>query len=167
MTLLHLNTIASKERATALFTCCGSTNWVNKLNRLFPFENEAQLLDAAHTIWENCSENDWLESFQHHPKIGDMESLRKKFASTAQWAAGEQAAVAEAESEVLEALANGNEDYEKKFGYIFIVCATGKSAKEMLQLLHHRLPNPLAKEIHIAMNEQMKITFLRLKKLLA
>ena len=96
-----------------------------------------------------------------------MEALREKFASTSTWAEGEQAAVKQASQETLEALAAGNEDYERKFGYIFIVCATGKTADEMLALLQARLPNTPADEILIAAGEQDKITRLRLEKLLA
>ena len=104
--------------------------------------------------------------FQHHPKIGSVAELEKKFASTAKWASGEQAAVKDANQAVLQALSAGNEAYEAKFGYIFIVCATGKSAEEMLNLLKQRLPNSPEIEIEIAKGEQMKITIIRLKKLL-
>ncbi|RZK26134.1 MAG: OHCU decarboxylase, partial [Hymenobacter sp.] len=113
------------------------------------------------------SEADWREAFTHHPKIGDVSALREKFASTATWAAGEQGAVRQASQSTLEALAAGNEAYAQRFGYIFIVCATGKSAAEMLALLQARLPHEPAQEIKIAMSEQAKITRLRLEKLLA
>jgi 2-oxo-4-hydroxy-4-carboxy-5-ureidoimidazoline decarboxylase len=107
-----------------------------------------------------------LEAFLHHPKIGSLDALAAKFANTAQWASGEQASVQSASKAVLQALADGNTAYEQKFGYIFIVCATGKSAEEMLALLQARLPNPPKTEIGIAMAEQMKITLIRLEKLL-
>jgi 2-oxo-4-hydroxy-4-carboxy-5-ureidoimidazoline decarboxylase len=126
-----------------------------------------ELLNDAEDQWYECSEADWLQAFTHHPKIGDVDSLKKKFASTAKWAGNEQGAVNSASEETLKALAKGNDDYEKKFGFIFIVCATGKSADEMLQLLQERLPNDKAGEIKIAMEEQNKITQLRLQKLLA
>ena len=87
--------------------------------------------------------------------------------ATAGWASGEQGAVAEASEETLKALAKGNEDYEKKFGFIFIVCATGKSAEEMLELLQERLSNDIEHEMVIAMDEQNKITQIRLQKLLS
>jgi 2-oxo-4-hydroxy-4-carboxy-5-ureidoimidazoline decarboxylase len=95
-----------------------------------------------------------------------MASLEKKFGNAAQWSANEQSNVANASKEILETLAKGNQDYETKFGYIFIVCATGKSAAEMLALLQSRLPNDPEKEIEIAADEQNKITRLRLEKLL-
>jgi len=133
----------------------------------FPADDMAELLYDAEDQWYECSEADWLEAFSQHPKIGDMASLKEKFATTAGWAGDEQGAVSEANQQTLEALAKGNEDYEKKFGFIFIVCATGKSANEMLQLLLQRLPNNREEEIKIAMDEQNKITQIRLQKLLS
>jgi len=131
----------------------------------FPADDMVELLYDAEDQWYECTEADWLEAFGHHPKIGDMDSLKKKFATTAGWASGEQGAVAEASEQTIEALAKGNAEYEKKFGFIFIVCATGKSADEMLQLLQQRLPNDKEHEIVIAMDEQNKITQIRLQKL--
>jgi 2-oxo-4-hydroxy-4-carboxy-5-ureidoimidazoline decarboxylase len=167
MTLSDLNALAPAARAEALGTCCGATAWVTALNQQFPFDSPASLFEAAERIWDNLGEADWREAFAHHPKIGDVHALKEKFASTATWAAGEQGAVRQASHETLEALAAGNEAYEQRFGYIFIVCATGKSADEMLALLQARLPNEPVQEIHVARNEQAKITRLRLEKLLA
>lgn len=132
----------------------------------FPFQNKEELLAAAEEVWFKLLPNDWLEAFAHHPKIGDLNSLRAKFASTRQWAEGEQASVSTASEEVLRALAEGNAAYERKFGYIFIVCATGKSAEEMLAILQARLPNEHATELFLAAVEQSKITRIRLEKLL-
>jgi 2-oxo-4-hydroxy-4-carboxy-5-ureidoimidazoline decarboxylase len=167
MTLSDLNGLNAPARAEALTKCCGATAWVTALNQQFPFATPEALFSAAATTWQNLTEGDWREAFTHHPKIGDVNSLKEKFASTSTWAAGEQGAVKQASQATLEALAAGNEAYEQKFGYIFIVCATGKSADEMLALLQARLPNGPAAEIHIAMAEQAKITQLRLEKLLA
>ena len=110
---------------------------------------------------------DWREAFAHHPKIGDVESLRRKFASTSVWTAGEQSGVVGAEEAVLTALAEGNAAYEARFGYIFIVCATGKSAGEMLEILQTRLLSGPRTELRVAAEEQKKITRLRLEKLFA
>jgi 2-oxo-4-hydroxy-4-carboxy-5-ureidoimidazoline decarboxylase len=167
MTLSDLNALPSLARAEALATCCGATAWVTALNQQFPFVSPAALYEAAEQIWYNLTEADWREAFTHHPKIGDVNALKEKFATTATWAAGEQGAVRQASQDTLKALAAGNDAYERKFGYIFIVCATGKSADEMLALLQARLPNEPQQEIHIAMGEQAKITRLRLEKLLA
>lgn len=167
MTLAALNTLPAAARAKALATCCGATAWVATLNAQFPFDSATALYEAAERVWHSLGEADWREAFTHHPKIGDVGALQEKFASTAAWAAGEQGAVERASLETLEALAAGNAAYEQKFGYIFIVCATGKSAEQMLALLQARLPHEPSQEIHVAMSEQAKITRLRLEKLLA
>jgi 2-oxo-4-hydroxy-4-carboxy-5-ureidoimidazoline decarboxylase len=167
MTLHELNTLPQQELKQTLFKCCGSTTWVNKMLPFFPADDLVEILEDTEEQWWQCNEEDWKEAFTHHPKIGDIESLKKRFASTAQWAAGEQSGTAAASQQTLELLAKGNDDYEKKFGYIFIVCATGKSAAEMLLLLQKRLPNDPKDEIQIAADEQNKITKLRIEKLLA
>ena len=132
----------------------------------FPADSLDELLEHAEEMWYECSEDDWKEAFTYHPRIGDMESFAKKFASTATWAAGEQGGINTASAETIEALADGNKKYEEKFGYIFIVCATGKPAGEMLSVLRSRLSNSPSEEIKIAASEQNKITKLRLQKLL-
>jgi 2-oxo-4-hydroxy-4-carboxy-5-ureidoimidazoline decarboxylase len=167
MTLSELNSLPAPTRAEALAKCCGATAWVARLNAVFPIADADMLFQQAKTIWYNLAEADWREAFTHHPKIGDVNSLKEKFASTSQWAEGEQGAVKQASQDTLEALAAGNDEYEQKFGYIFIVCATGKSADEMLALLQARLPNSPEQEIRVAMAEQDKITRIRLEKLLA
>ena len=167
MTLPDLNTLPATARAAELAKCCGAAAWVAGLNQQFPFASEAALYGAAEAVWQGLTEADWREAFTHHPRIGDVGALREKFASTATWAAGEQGAVSAANEATLHGLKQGNDDYEQKFGYIFIVCATGKSAAEMLALLQARLPHAPADEIGVAAAEQAKITRLRLEKLLA
>ena len=168
MTLAELNHLPEPGLAEALQKCCGSSAWVENMLAAFPVADAETLMDEAKTAWNKLDEADWREAFTHHPKIGgDVEALRAKFASTSTWAEGEQASVKSASQATLEALAAGNEDYERKFGYIFIVCATGKSAEEMLALLQARLPNQPENEILIAAVEQDKITRIRLEKLLA
>ena len=167
MTVQELNVLEKNGLKEALFTCCGSTEWVEQMISIIPVKDEGQLFSEAEKIWYNLQEKDWLEAFSHHPKIGDISSLKEKFAPTSQWAAGEQAGVNQTSETVLNELAEGNRQYEEKFGYIFIVCATGKSAEEMLALLKARLPNAPETEIKIAMEEQNKITKIRLQKLLA
>ncbi len=137
------------------------------MESLRPFDSIASLHTAAIGTWyDQCGPEDWLEAFQHHPRIGDLKSLEQKFASTQAWAGKEQQSVNTATQAVLEALAAGNTAYEQRFGYIFIVCATGKSAAEMLRLLHNRLSNDPETELRIAMGEQAKITAIRLNKLI-
>ena len=167
MTITELNNLPVAELKEALSRCCGATGWIARMVAVFPVKDKQQLLGEAELIWFSCAESDWREAFTHHPKIGDINSLKEKFASTSAWAEGEQSSVRQSSQQVLEALAEGNRQYEQKFGYIFIVCATGKSAGEMLALLEARLHNSPGEEIKIAMGEQNKITQLRLEKLLA
>ena len=165
----RLNGLPVKDAKGELERCCGSTVWVERVLAARPFLTMEDLLGIAEREWFGLTEKDWLEAFSHHPRIGKggVEALRKKFASTASWASNEQAGVSAASDDVLHALARGNEAYAEKFGFIFIVCATGKSASEMLGLLEARLPNDRVTELRNAAGEQAKITALRLKKLAA
>jgi len=122
-----------------------------------PFKDLNHAKKVSKQVWNKCKEKDFLEAFTHHPKIGDLKSLENKFQSTKKWAGNEQAGVNAASSNTIKALAKGNADYEKKFGFIFIVCATGKSAQEMLDILNSRIGNTYAKELKIAAGEQAKI----------
>ncbi len=167
MTLDALNKLPLPQLKEALRQCCGAAAWVDGMCALFPVKNREALFSAAADVWHHCTEADWKEAFSHHPQIGDLASLKQRFAASAHWAAGEQAAVQEAPESTLAALAEGNRQYLERFGYIFIVCATGRSAGEMLQLLNERLPNTPEKEIGIAMAEQEKITKIRIEKLLS
>ncbi|HEX7846500.1 MAG TPA: 2-oxo-4-hydroxy-4-carboxy-5-ureidoimidazoline decarboxylase [Chitinophagaceae bacterium] len=166
MTLHDFNILPKDKLVEELTKCCGSSAWVQKMLPFVPAEDLVELLEDAEEQWWLCSEADWKEAFTHHPKIGDIDSLKKKFASTANWASNEQGAVNTASESTLKALAEGNKQYEEKFGYIFIVCATGKSAEEMLGMLQSRLQNNTTEEIRIAADEQSKITKLRIEKLL-
>lgn len=166
MTLHELNTLSQPQLKEELMKCCGSASWVKMMMAFFPADDMVELLEDAEEVWYQCSEEDWREAFAHHPKIGDVDSLAKKFASTAEWAAGEQSGMNAASKETIEALAAGNIEYEAKFGYIFIICATGKTAEEMLADLQVRLQNSPEVEMEIAADEQNKITKLRIEKLL-
>lgn len=166
LTLKELNNLGETNLRVAMINCCGSSKWVSKMVVGFPVEDELGLYFLATKCWDACNKIDYLEAFTHHPKIGDIDSLKKKFVSTATWASGEQAGVIAADEETLEQLQEGNKLYEEKFGFIFIVCATGKTAAEMLDLLKQRLLNNKADEIKIAAAEQHKITLTRLEKLL-
>ena len=168
MTISDLNKLSPTEVHNFLKTCCGSSQWQSSLLDSFPFNNENHLIETADTSWyDKCKESDWLEAFTHHPKIGDVKSLTEKFASTSHLAGKEQSGVDGANEEIIQALANANQQYELKFGFIFIVCATGKSANEMLRLLEDRLQNSRGEELLIAMGEQQKITLLRIRKYLS
>jgi 5-hydroxyisourate hydrolase/2-oxo-4-hydroxy-4-carboxy-5-ureidoimidazoline decarboxylase len=161
MHLQNFNQFSPEKAAEFLFSCCGSRFWVEKLLAFSPFSSERKLLEKTTEIWyEQCSQADWLESFLHHPKIGDLSRLKEKFAGK------EQAGVDSASDAVIEKLAVRNQQYEAQNGFIFIVCATGKSAEEMLHLLEDRLQNSREEELKVAMGEQQKITLIRLQKLL-
>lgn len=167
MTLAAFNDLDKGVQKEMLTQCCGASSWVGKMMAALPFKSLEQVNELATKYWQDGGPHDWLEAFKHHPKIGDLQSLKKKFASTAAWASGEQAGVHAATEQVLQKLAMGNEAYLQKFGFIFIVCATGKPATEMLALLEGRLPNNPEEELQIAAAEQAKITAIRLKKLFA
>jgi 2-oxo-4-hydroxy-4-carboxy-5-ureidoimidazoline decarboxylase len=142
--------------------CCGSTRWIDGMVERRPFRSREGLLEAARDVWFSLTPADWLEAFTHHPKIGDRESLRRRFAAGGDLSEKEQAGLNGASADVLDVLADANERYLAKFGYIFIVCATGRSAAEMLAMLRERLNNDPEAEMRIAAEEQAKITELRL-----
>jgi 2-oxo-4-hydroxy-4-carboxy-5-ureidoimidazoline decarboxylase len=158
---------ASDDEARALLLrCCGARGWAERVLARRPFGSDAALFAAAEAAWAEASRDDVLEALAHHPRIGDsLDELRKKYASTASWAAGEQAGAQAASEETLEALRDGNRAYEARYGHIFVVCATGKTASEMLALLRARMNNDPGDELQIAAAEQAKITRLRLEKL--
>lgn len=161
-----LNSLDHQSAVDAMQRCCGASRWATAMANARPFDDEAELYERAEAIWGEMEKSDILEAFSHHPQIGaDLEELKKKFASTASWSSNEQAAVAEADEAVLIRLRDRNAEYLDRFGYIFIVCASGKSADEMLELLEERIDNDPDTELEIAAGEQAKITKLRLEKL--
>ena len=167
ITLNILNSLSEKETRTHLEKCCVSKTWISNMVESRPFSSEEDVIKKAASIWYNdCSLDDFKQAFTGHPKIGDVESLREKFANTKEWANNEQAKVAEANTSTIEALAKTNKTYKDKFGYIFIVSASGKSAEEMLAIINERLHHNKEDEIYVAMNEQHKITVIRLDKLI-
>lgn len=154
---------ATGADARAILTrACGASRWVDRMMARRPFGGDARLLRAARIEWFGLTEVDWLEAFAHHPKIGDRASLAARFPATHDLSAKEQAGVGRAHDAVLSDLAEANQDYLDRFGFIFIVCAAGKTAEEMLRLLRDRLPHDRATELRIAAEEQAKITALRL-----
>jgi 2-oxo-4-hydroxy-4-carboxy-5-ureidoimidazoline decarboxylase len=167
MTLDTLNTLPHSEALEQFAICCGASKWAEKMTAFRPFQHKNELFNLTENIWFSLTSEDWLEAFSHHPKIGDINSLRKKFHKTKSWSEKEQSGIQEAGENILKDLAESNRLYEEKFGYIFIVCATGKSAGEMLALLKVRLENDPEAELLIAAKEQNKITQLRLDNLLS
>ena len=167
MTLDQLNHLPTQDAWAAFERCCGASAWVEHMCAQRPFRSTDALNAAAESGFALLGPDDWREAVAHHPRIGDVAALRERFASTAGWAGEEQRGASTASDATLAALAEGNRAYEERFGYIFIVCATGKGADEMLRLLRARLPNAPAAELGIAAEEQRKIARLRLEKLLA
>jgi 2-oxo-4-hydroxy-4-carboxy-5-ureidoimidazoline decarboxylase len=165
MNLERINAWTDDKARAEFRRCCGSARWAETMASHRPFDSEAALLADAGRTWQDLSRDDWLEAFAAHPKIGDLDGLRAKFAATAALASREQSGVAGAPDEVLRALAESNRVYEERFGYIFIICATGKSAAAMLDALRLRLVNDPAVEVAIAAAEQAAITRLRLERI--
>lgn len=166
MIAARLDAMDEATARAALTRCCGAQRWVEGMLARRPFGDDEAVLRAADEVWATMEREDILEAFAHHPRIGaNLDELRKRFASTSTWSSSEQAGVQAASEETLSALRDGNVAYEARFGHIFIVCATGKSAAEMLALLRERMPNDPAHELRVAAAEQAKITIIRLNKL--
>lgn len=131
-----------------------------------PFGSLERVLTTSDEVWNSLEPQDWREAFAHHPRIGEQRSAAQQSERGASWAAGEQSAVGDAGDATRAALSKANSEYERRFGYIYIVCATGRSADDMLADLTSRLKNDPAGELRVAAEEQRKITRLRLEKLL-
>ena len=166
ITVRELDEMPESSAARMLTDCCGSSRWVTEMIAGRPFGSREAVFSAADRIWNALSASDWVEAFEHHPRIGERKSAIPQGERGAAWSSGEQAALASARESVLEALAAANERYERRFGYIYIVCATGKTPEEMLECARKRLRNSSATEIRVAAEEQRKITRIRLEKLL-
>ena len=162
--LERLNALGRAEAVAALARCCASTAWATAMADARPFADAPAMLRAAERAWWPLGEADWLEAFAGHPRIGER---KEAVAGTAAWSQGEQAGVAGAADDVARALHDANEAYERKHGFVFLICATGRSAGEMLAAIQSRLGHARADELRIAAEEQAKITRLRLGKLLA
>ena len=164
--LTWLNQLSAAEARDELSKCCGAQRWAEAVERGRPYENIDQLITQANEAWWALDASGWLEAFRSHPKIGEKKAAGSVSKQAASWSEQEQQGVQHVQRETSEQLAALNDAYEKKFGFIFIVCATGKSTNEILALLEQRLANEPASELHIAAGEQARITELRLQKLL-
>jgi OHCU decarboxylase len=166
MTLGELNQLEHTEAAAELLKCCGSTRWAREMTAARPFASLEELGEKADAVCGSLNEEDWLEAFRAHPKIGARKAVTDQSPQAQSWSAQEQSGVANAAQQTAAELARQNRDYEARFGFIFIVCATGKSPEEMLEILKSRIGNDRHDELLIAAEEQRKITRLRLEKLL-
>jgi 2-oxo-4-hydroxy-4-carboxy-5-ureidoimidazoline decarboxylase len=158
VTLDALNTAHDDVARRELERCCGSPRWVSAMSARRPFADKDQVLRAAEECWWSLEGGDWLEAFSKHPRIGER---------AVGWAADEQSGVTGASDVTVKQLAALNHAYERKFGHVFLIFATGKSADLMLAELQRRMVNDPATELRNAATEQAKITGLRLRKLLS
>jgi 2-oxo-4-hydroxy-4-carboxy-5-ureidoimidazoline decarboxylase len=165
--MLHnfLNDQSQSQIAVTLRQCCAAEKWVARMIASRPFIDSDHVLSQATTIWESLEEADFLQAFAAHPQIGDVKTLQVKYANTQALASSEQSQVASASNDTIEQLALANQLYIKRFGFIFIICATGKSAEDMLSSLLGRIGNSRQQEIKNAAAQQLKITLLRIEKL--
>ncbi|HEY8203672.1 MAG TPA: 2-oxo-4-hydroxy-4-carboxy-5-ureidoimidazoline decarboxylase [Pyrinomonadaceae bacterium] len=166
MTLYELNRLPPKQAEAEFLKCCGSTRWAKRMTEARPFEGLKSLLSKADEIWWSLGEDNWLEAFRAHPKIGEKKAATAQSEQAQNWSAQEQSNAQLAAANTKVALAQGNREYEERFGFIFIICASGKSADEILASLKQRLANDPETEIRLAAEEQRKIAQLRLSRML-
>jgi allantoicase len=162
-----LNRLSKTGAHKALLDCCGSPMWAAQMVDRMPFADVAYILDTADKLWATLSKAEWRQAFRHHPAIGAKRAEKEQSATAKRWSKGEQAVANSAAPQTLAALARANQEYQSKFGYVFLICATGKTSEEILASLRQRLLNDPAEELRIAAEEQRKITRIRLEKLLA
>jgi OHCU decarboxylase len=163
----RLNSLSEDDAERELLTCCGSRRWARTVAEGRPYASVDELLARADEVWWSLDAADWHEAFRSHPRIGERKAEAAQTEREKAWSAGEQSGMGAAADATRRALAEGNREYEERFGWLYIVCATGKSADEMLALLRQRLANDPQTELRAAAEEQRKITRLRLQKLLA
>lgn len=162
--LARWNTLPLEEAAREILPCCGSQGWAREMALRRPVRDEAALLAASDEVWKNLPRPDWLEAFRSHPRIGESGGPATNPQQSAVWSRTEQQKVRAADDEVKLALAEGNHAYEKRFHRIFIVCATGKSGPEILEILRRRLQNDDKTELREAAEQQRQIAHIRLRK---
>lgn len=164
MNLERWNGLPDEEAVREILGCCGSRRWARALANLRPFASEVALAEKADEVWWQLDPADWGEAFASHPRIGEKKAPVSATEKSAQWSSEEQSGVAKAREDIQARLQSGNQKYEERFGRIYIVCATGKSAEEMLAILDRRLDNDEASELREAAEQQRQITQLRLRK---
>ena len=167
MTLDELNALSPERAAEVFRACCGASRWVDAMVGRLPFSSTDAVVSMADDVWLAMGPDDWREAFSHHPRIGERAAAKPQDERAAAWSAGEQSSVASAGASTHDELAEINRAYEARFGYIYIVCASGRSADELLAIARRRLTNAPDDELRIAAEEQRQITRLRLRKLLS
>jgi 2-oxo-4-hydroxy-4-carboxy-5-ureidoimidazoline decarboxylase len=165
--LARWNGLPAEDAAKEVLPCCGSNAWAEGMAARRPFADLGTLLVASDETWRNLPVEDWMEAFRSHPRIGESQAPQFLSAQSAAWSAQEQRNVAAAAEAVKIALAEANREYERRFSHIFIVCATGKSGPEILEILRRRLHNDKAAELHEAAEQQRQIMHIRLTRWLS
>lgn len=165
------NATDESSALAAMLACCGARRWASAMVALRPVQDQEKLFAAADRVWGAMQEPDWLEAFACHPRIGERKAADATTQSAApqseEWSKQEQSGAALAAQRVLDQLTRGNAEYERRFGFTYIVCATGKSAEEMLAILELRLAGDRAAELREAAEQQRQITQIRLRKWMA
>jgi 2-oxo-4-hydroxy-4-carboxy-5-ureidoimidazoline decarboxylase len=165
--LARWNSLPSDEAEEEILSCCGSKAWAHGMVARRPVLDEAALLATSDQVWKSLPESDWMEAFQSHPRIGESHAPASSPAQSAAWSGEEQRRVAGASEDVKVALVEENRAYERRFNRIFIVCATDKTAPEILGILRRRLRNNDITELREAAEQQRQIARIRLKKWLS
>ena len=161
-----INTASVPELESFFRRCCTCGAWIKRMVAGRPYNSRGSVLKAADGNWQGLDESEYLQAFEGHPMIGDIQSLGMKYADTRTFSYEEQSKVLTASQEILQALVTGNAEYTARFGFVFLVCATDKNAGEILAILQARLRNTRDMEIQHAGQEQGKITHIRLERLL-
>jgi len=161
--LSNWNAMETSSAASALLHCCAAQRWANGVTALRPYTTAEDLFAAADRVWATMQEADWMEAFGAHPRIGERKAPHAS-AQSKEWSSKEQASVDAAQSQTLSELAASNARYEEFFGFTYVVCATGKTAEEMLEILQQRLKNDRQTELREAAEQQRQITQIRLRK---
>jgi OHCU decarboxylase len=165
LSLAELNELSREQAERELLTCCGSQAWARQVAAERPYADLDALFTASDRIWSALSPDDWLEAFSKHPRIGGR-PVKVTADVERRWSEAEQSRARDAQPAVLAELAAANAEYENRFGHVFLICATDKSADEILRQARERLHNDAERELRVAAEEQRRITHLRLRKLL-
>ena len=162
--LTRWNALDAESAAREVLPCCGSSAWATQLTAKRPIANEAALLEASRTVWFSLPEEAWQQAFDSHPRIGQKHAQTHATEESLRWSAQEQCTALSEDEAAKLALEEANRHYEQRFGRIFIVCATGKSAREILSILDQRMTNDASTELREAAEQQRQITELRLRR---
>jgi OHCU decarboxylase len=167
VTVEELNALPHAKAVEVFTACCGAHRWVAGMVERRPFSAADEVVAVGNELWRQMKERDWREAFDHHPRIGESRSAVAQDKQAASWSVGEQSRAATVDAGIQRQIADANVAYEARFGHIYIVCAAGRSADELLAIARSRMSNDPATEMRVAAEEQRKITELRLRKLLA